>query len=279
MKLHRLRDYSEFCTYRQREAGELSRHEDFLASLIPANEQPFEVQGLSYPAGREVMFQVDFLWSSAKGRVNWRDRVCCPITGFTNRWRATVHLFDIEVDAYPESQIYITEQVNPLFAYFKERYRNITGSEYLGEKHRPGEINSAGIRNENLCALSFADSSFEVVLSFDVIEHIPDPSQVFDEICRVLRPKGRLHWTVPFSPHAPKNTVRARVKGSEVEHLLPPEYHGDPLSDSGVLCFTHFGWEMLDMARRAGFRDAYAIAFHSVKFGYLAEQFQFFAVK
>jgi SAM-dependent methyltransferase len=279
MKLHRLRSYADFCSYRQREGEELSRHEALLAALVPPNEQPFEVKGFSYVAGQEVRFLVDFLWSGVKGRVNWRDRVCCPVTGFTNRWRATIHLFDIEVDAYPDSSIYMSEQVTPLFRYFTERYQNVIGSEYLGGKYKLGELNSSGVRNESLCALSFADKSFDIVLSFDVIEHIPDPSSVFNEIYRVLRPRGRLHWTVPFSPNSEKNVVRARMNGENVEHLFPPEYHGDPLSESGVLCFTHFGWEMLEMARSAGFRDVYAIAFHAAEFAYLSEQFQFFALK
>ena len=279
MKLHRLRSYSDFCSYRERESEELSRHEAWLASLVPPNQEPFEVKGFSYVAAQEVKFLVDFLWSGTKGQVNWRDRVCCPVTGFTNRWRATVHLFDIEMDAYPDSSIYMTEQVTPLFRYFTERYQNVSGSEYLGEEYEPGEFNSTGVRNENLCALSFAGNSFDMVLSFDVLEHIPDPSPVFGEIYRVLRPQGRLHWTVPFSPNSEQNIVRARMKGGKVEHLFPPEYHGDPLSESGVLCFTHFGWEMLEMVRAAGFRDAYAIAFHSSEFAYPGEQFQFFAVK
>lgn len=279
MKLHRLRTYQDFCSYREREREELSRHAALLATITPPDRQPFEIKGFSYVAGREVLFGVDFLWSGVPGQVNWRDRICCPITGFTNRWRATIHLFDIEVDAYPDSSIYMTEQVTPLFRYFSARYQNVIGSEYLGEKYKSGEVRSDGVRNENLCNLSFADNSFDIVLSFDVIEHIPDPSRVFNEIYRILRPHACLHWTVPFSPNAEKNTVRAVIRNGKVEHLYPPEYHGDPLSEAGVLCFTHFGWEMLENARAAGFRDVYAIAFHSVEFGYLSEQFQFFARK
>ena len=43
-----------------------------------------------------------------------------------------------------------------------------------------------------------------------------------------------------------------------VEHLQPPEYHGDPLG-GGVLCFHHFGWDLLAAMREAGFSDAHAV--------------------
>jgi predicted metalloprotease with PDZ domain len=41
----------------------------------------------------------------------------------------------------------------------------------------------------------------------------------------------------------------------QVEHLLPPEIHGDPVA-GGVLCYYHFGWDLLDQARAAGFAQA-----------------------
>ena len=38
----------------------------------------------------------------------------------------------------------------------------------------------------------------------------------------------------------------------------PPEYHGDPLG-GGVLCFHHFGWDLLDAMRECGFAEAEAL--------------------
>jgi SAM-dependent methyltransferase len=46
-------------------------------------------------------------------------------------------------------------------------------------------------------ALPFADASFSCVLCSQVIEHVPKESPILDELCRVLRPGGRLVLGTP----------------------------------------------------------------------------------
>lgn len=64
--------------------------------------------------------------------------------------------------------------------------------------------------------------------------------------------------SVPFARGSETNIVRAVVrKDGFVEHLLPPEYHGDPINPAqGVLCYYYFGWELLQDMGLAGFSDA-----------------------
>jgi ubiquinone/menaquinone biosynthesis C-methylase UbiE len=45
--------------------------------------------------------------------------------------------------------------------------------------------------------LPFADASFSCVLCSQVIEHVPKESPILDELCRVLRPGGRLVLGTP----------------------------------------------------------------------------------
>jgi SAM-dependent methyltransferase len=45
--------------------------------------------------------------------------------------------------------------------------------------------------------LPFADRSFDIVLSTEVIEHTPDPERGVRELCRVVRPGGILVLTSP----------------------------------------------------------------------------------
>jgi hypothetical protein len=88
-------------------------------------------------------------------------------------------------------------------------------------------------------------------------------------------------FSTPFDTASATNVIRARVlDNGHIEHLLPPEYHGDPLGGKGILAFQVFGWEMLTQVREAGFSSASALLYHSEDFGYLgAKQVQFVATK
>lgn len=280
MRVHRVRSYNEFIAHSEKNKQPIKDHQAFLKRITPDSQIPFTVQGYSYTAGKQVDFLVDFQHSGGSGRVNWRERVCCPETYFNNRMRATFHLFDLEMEPYLDSKIYITEQITPIYTYFADRFPNTIGSEFLGDELPFGCVNGNGVRNETLCALSFPVETFDILISLDVLEHIPDYEQAFKECARVLKDGGKMMWSVPFIASSRENSIRAKIANGEVVHILPPEYHGDPLSGDGVLCFQHFGWQMLDQVRTAGFRDAYALCFHSSEFGYLGgEQFMFVAIK
>jgi SAM-dependent methyltransferase len=47
-------------------------------------------------------------------------------------------------------------------------------------------------------ALPFADGQFDVVLSQETVEHVPDPFRAVREAARVLRPGGTLYLQAPF---------------------------------------------------------------------------------
>ena len=99
-------------------------------------------------------------------------------------------------------------------------------------------------------------ASFDAVLSLDVLEHVPDYRAALREFARVLRPGGQCVLSVPFYVDRESTETLARMDADgRVEHLQPPEYHGDPLG-GGVLCFHHFGWDLLAAMREAGFSDA-----------------------
>ena len=54
-----------------------------------------------------------------------------------------------------------------------------------------------------LTNLPFASNSLDVVIASEVVEHLPHPERVFDEISRVLAPGGLLLVTVPAESHTP----------------------------------------------------------------------------
>lgn len=238
--------------------------------------ESFPVPGYCYACQRPSVFSVDFQDAYEVDGVltpNWRERLICSHCGLNNRIRAAVQIFDVECKPQATDSIYITEQTTPLFAWLRNRYQNLVASEYLRDWVEPGTSNAQGVRNEDLTNLTFSGRSFNYVLSFDVLEHIPDYRAAFSEIFRCLCPGGALLFSVPFRLDSPHNIVRARVDGNgDTTLLMPPEYHGDPISGQGCLCYYHFGWQLLDELRDIGFAKVYAMAYWSRDLGYLGRQ-------
>ncbi|MBM4395842.1 MAG: class I SAM-dependent methyltransferase [Deltaproteobacteria bacterium] len=56
---------------------------------------------------------------------------------------------------------------------------------------------AADCRVADLCALPFADASFDLVVAADVIEHVPDPAAALAEVARVARPGAVVLVSVP----------------------------------------------------------------------------------
>lgn len=72
------------------------------------------------------------------------------------------------------SEIYVTESLTPFASLIGRRYPGAVTSEFLGSDHSPGAIGKRGIRHEDVTGLSFAENTFQCVLTFDVLEHVPD---------------------------------------------------------------------------------------------------------
>lgn len=131
------------------------------------------------------------------------------------------------------------------------------GSEYVGPDLASG-TEVKGVHHEDMMRLSFPDASFDVVITSEVLEHIPDWRAALAECARVLRPGGRAYMTFPFLRNTQETRVRAVIEAGAVRHLLPPQLHGDPVRKEGILCFQEFGWDVLDAFKAAGFGEAWA---------------------
>lgn len=134
--------------------------------------------------------------------------------------------------------------------------KNYVCSEYFGNDYQSGEYVNT-VQHQDLMNLSFPDQSFDLIISADVFEHIPDPYQAHREVFRVLKPGGRHIFTVPFDQAQYLDDLRAIVEDDgSINFLKPPIYHHDPLRvDEGCLVFSMFSIEMLVRLRRIGFRS------------------------
>ncbi len=209
--------------------------------------------------------------------VNWRESVVCPECQLNGRMRFCTGVLAQWMSTRPGARLYLTEQATHGYALLKHRFGNVHGSEFIHDEQRRVAVD-AYIRHitddpeeqlhiEDVTRLSFADESFDMVASFEVLEHVPDYRLALREMARILVRDGQLLLTAPFLDMAQDTVTRALLNSDgSITHLLPPEYHGDPVSD-GVLCFHHFGWDLLDTLREAGFATAEVIGAWAPGFG------------
>ena len=82
------------------------------------------------------------------------------------------------------------------------------------------------VPHEDVMELSYADESFDLVLTSETLEHVPNPNKALSELRRVLRPGGLHVFTIPVLWDEATTKVRAKIEGGEIVHILPPCYHG-----------------------------------------------------
>jgi SAM-dependent methyltransferase len=105
--------------------------------------------------------------------------------------------------------------------------------------------------DEDIQGLTYPDAAFDLVLTSETLEHVPDFRQALIETRRVLRPGGRHIFTVPLDPRLQQTRSRAGMM---------PIHHGrggGPFAlvtrRNDMLAYTDFGLDVPDLLREAGF--------------------------
>ena len=275
MKLYYVRSQAD---YEALKGEGWKQHFQAIRRLVPQQDEEFFIAGFSLVANEAVDFKVRCIPGKFP-EVNWRERVLCPVTKLNNRMRFSAAIVDFLGQALSTDALYIMEQTTRLYRYLKERHPNLIGSEFVDSSLQSGSLLDTGVLHQDATKLSFADDSFQAVMSFDVLEHIPNYHKALSEAWRVLRPGGRFIFSAPFI-NAEQTLIRASINADgSVEHHCEPEYHGDPMSSEGVLCYQHFGWDILKALTDTGFRDAYGVVGWSINLGFITPQLVFVAEK
>lgn len=215
----------------------------------------------------------------------WTETSVCSECGLNSRMRALWDFLKVRCELERYRRVYIAEQVTSFYRRLKKKVPSLIGSEYLGPGYKSGAVtvslkNLERVRHEDLRALSFDDGIFDLVITQDVFEHIFDYKKAFAEIHRVLAPEGILVFTIPFFWNSEQTVIRASVgNDGKIIHHLPPEIHGNPVSNEGSLCFQNFGWDILTDLRKAGFSDAIAHLYWGPWQGHLGFPFFVFSAR
>lgn len=108
-----------------------------------------------------------------------------------------------------------------------------------------------GVRDEDLQNLTYKNNSFDLVLTSDTLEHVPDYMKALAEIKRVLKEDGYHIFTIPLI-FSRKTRRRIKIEGDKIINILEPSYHGAGEADN-LVC-TEFGIDFLDEINSLGFK-------------------------
>jgi len=254
---------------------------------VPAGAPPVQLRGFCLVCNAASVFVIDYRAGGAPDTgPNWREDLICRHCHMSNRQRLLAHLAAVEAAGRTEPALYLMEETTPLYRWFRRHFGRVSGSEYIHVDCEPGQhvlpwqlhpgINrtqplrslyhaaklglrtllQGGLHHEDVTRLSFPADSFDVIVSGDVFEHVPEPARAFEECVRVLKPNGVLLATFPLDWLRDDSVTRARLSPDGALSLAAaPVYHGNPLSDEGSLVFTDFGWDVLSSMAGAGLRN------------------------
>jgi hypothetical protein len=225
------------------------------ASVVKALETTTTVAGLCRPCGRPMDLtlqpKLPDVWR------NYSEDFVCTC-GLNGRMRnALVAIEEVRQVKHPVTTV-ILERVTPFFSRVQSDDPNIVGCEYLGDNFIGGrqyEHHGVLVRHENMLDLSFADGEIDLLLHFDVLEHVPDRMIALSEARRVIASGGSMVFTLPFYPGLDRHVIRAKPTKNGIVHILPPAYHGNPVSEHGALVYFHPGWQLLEDLSQAGFDE------------------------
>jgi len=195
-------------------------------------------------------------------------------SGLNGMRRAGLYGIELCLDLLNEDQrknprILAAEALTASARTLSYKFPFFVGTEYLPTKDQQERFSP--IRHLDVQDINFPASSFNIFYGAAMVEYVPDIGKCFREVLRVLKPGGIMISTFRFLQNMPLNQVRADLGGEgEVRYLMPPQYHADPVNPKNdKLVYRIPGWEILEIAKQAGFEDAKLTYILSARYGIL----------
>lgn len=239
--------------YDRRKADELAGRilkSEFIEPLTDARIEPSEIDGSTS---------------------NWREGLAAR--GLVTRARAVLALIELALRdvLWIDAKIFATEAVTGFALRLRGKYPRFLGSEYAA--HKAARDALYPIPHQDLMALTLPANTFDLVSTNEVLEHVPSIDVALREIWRVLKPGGCHIGTHPFRFDCPDGDRRAAfVDGKMVYLKLPPEIHGNPADPTGgSLVFETPGWDIIERAKKVGYRDAHMRFVACLEQGFITE--------
>jgi hypothetical protein len=160
------------------------------------------------------------------------------------RWRGILHVLNSRFPDWRNVTMHECGAGGAATRKFRQESAGYSGSRYLLPEVPPGEV-VGNVSCQDIEDLTFADESFDLLITQDVLEHVLRPDRAVAEIARVLRPAGAHVFTVPIY-HGHRTLVRATPSASGIEYLVPPDYHGGPNSPERSLVIREWGDDFVD---------------------------------
>jgi len=129
-----------------------------------------------------------------------------------------------------------------LHSYLKN-HPNLYYSEWVPHA-KPGEVHD-GVRCEDLQCLTYPDDCFDIILTSETLQHVPNPDKAWHEIYRTLKDGGYHIFTIPIVPSQWQTIQRAQFVDGARRDVLEPAYHGD-WGREDVFVYTDFGMDVVE---------------------------------
>lgn len=167
----------------------------------------------------------------------------------TPRYRSFSHVLDRRFPSWRECHIHESSPGGSMSHKLKRACANYVSSDYHPNLPRGAQV--ADSVNQDLQSQTFSDNIFDLVITMDVLEHLPFPEKAIQEIRRTLKPGGAHVFTVPCD-FTSRTVERASLApNGEITHHQPPVYHGNPIDNKGSLVFRDWGCDLPDFIRKA----------------------------